>query len=387
MMAAIAAAKEGADVTLIEQNEKLGKKLYITGKGRCNLTNSCDVSDFFSNVVNNSKFLYSAVYSFTNKDLCDFFTGAGLKLKEERGNRMFPASDKSSDVIKTLEKVIKEEKIHVKLRTKITDLNSVKADAVVVATGGITYPSTGSTGDGYIFAEKAGHEIVEPVTALVPLVCKDSFIKELEGLSLRNVNVSITSKGKELYDGFGEMLFTKDGVSGPIILSASSVITRRLKKDNTDFILHIDLKPALDKETLNARILRDFEEQKNKEFKNSLNKLLPSKLVPVVVKLSGIDPYKKVNVITKQERTALTELLKDFPLQIDRCADVNQAVITSGGVSVKKIDPKTMESKIKKDLYFAGEVLDVDAYTGGFNLQIAFSTGWAAGKAAAKGTE
>ncbi len=387
MMAAIAAAREGADVTIIEKNEKLGKKLYITGKGRCNLTNSCDVTDFFSNVVNNSKFLYSAVYSFTNKDLYDFFEAEGLKLKEERGNRMFPASDKSSDVIKTLEKVIREEKIHVKLRTKVTDLDSVKADAVIVATGGITYPSTGSTGDGYVFAEKVGHDIVEPVTALVPLVCKDSFIKDLEGLSLRNVSATVTCKGKELYDSFGEMLFTKDGVSGPIILSASSVITRRLQKDNTDFVLHIDLKPALDKETLDGRILRDFEEQKNKEFKNSLSKLLPSKLVPVVVKLSGIDPYKKVNVITKQERTALVELLKDFKLQIDRCADVNQAVITSGGVSVKKIDPKTMESKIKKDLYFAGEVMDVDAYTGGFNLQIAFSTGWAAGKAAAKGTE
>ncbi|MCQ2530897.1 MAG: NAD(P)/FAD-dependent oxidoreductase [Lachnospiraceae bacterium] len=386
MMAAIAAAREGADVTLIEKNEKLGKKLYITGKGRCNLTNSCEVTDFFSNVVNNSKFLYSAVYSFTNKDLCDFFETAGLKLKEERGNRMFPASDKSSDVIKTLEKVIREEKIHVKLRTKVTDLDSVKADAVIVATGGITYPSTGSTGDGYVFAKNVGHEIVEPVTALVPLICKDSFIRDLEGLSLRNVAATVTKNGKELYHSFGEMLFTRDGVSGPIILSASSIITRKLSKDNKDFVLHLDLKPALDKDTLNARILRDFEEQKNKEFKNALGKLLPSKLVPVIVKLSGIDPYKKVNVITKQERLALTELLKDFQLQIDRCADVNQAVITSGGINIKKIDPKTMESKLKKDLYFAGEVLDVDAFTGGFNLQIAFSTGWAAGKAAAKGT-
>lgn len=387
MMAAIAAAREGADVTIIEKNEKLGKKLYITGKGRCNLTNSCEITDFFSNVVNNSKFLYSSVYSFTNKDLCDFFESEGLKLKEERGKRIFPASDKSSDVIKTLEKVIREEKIHVKLRTKVTDLDSLQSDAVIVATGGITYPSTGSTGDGYKFAESVGHEIIDPVTALVPLVCKEPFIKELEGLSLRNVAASVTGKGKELYSSFGEMLFTGDGVSGPIILSASSIITRKLKKDNSDFILHIDLKPALDKEELNARILRDFEEQKNKEFKNSLSKLLPAKLIPVIVSLSGIDPYKKVNAVTKQERTALTELLKDFKLQIDRCGDVNQAVITSGGISIKKIDPKTMESKLKNNLYFAGELLDVDAFTGGFNLQIAFSTGWAAGKAAAKGTE
>lgn len=381
MMAAIAAAKEGAKVTLFEKNEKLGKKLFITGKGRCNLTNACDISEFFSNVVNNEKFLFSAVYSFTNQDTCTFFENAGLPLKVERGNRVFPESDKSSDVIKTLEKVLRECNVKVRLRTEINDISEIDADAVIVATGGITYPSTGSTGDGYEFARKLGHDIKEPVPALVPLCTKEDFVGELEGLSLRNVAVSITKNDKEVYSDFGEMLFAKNAVTGPCILSASSYVGRELNK-GTEMVLHIDLKSALTEEQLDSRLLRDFEEQKNKEFKNALGKLLPAKMIPVIVRLSEIDPYKKVNEVTKNERQRLLKLLKNLEIHLTHTADVNQSVVTSGGISVKKIDPKTMESKLKKDVFFAGEVLDVDALTGGFNLQIAFSTGWAAGVAA-----
>jgi len=383
MMAAIAAAREGAEVTLFEKNEKLGKKLFITGKGRCNLTNACDISEFFSNVVNNEKFLYSAVYSFTNKDTCTLFEEAGLPLKIERGNRVFPESDKSSDVIKTLEKLLRENKVKVRLRTEIKDIENIDADAIIVATGGITYPSTGSTGDGYEFAKNIGHEIKPQVPALVPLCTKENFVSELEGLSLRNVAVSITKNGKEVYSDFGEMLFAKGAVTGPCILSASSYVGRELN-NGAEMALHIDLKSALTEEQLDSRILRDFEEQKNKEFKNCLGKLLPAKLIPVIVKLSGIDPYKKVNEVSKSERQLLLKLLKNFEVHLTHTADVNQSVITSGGISVKKIDPKTMESKIRPGVYFVGEVLDVDALTGGYNLQIAFSTGWAAGVAAGK---
>ena len=385
MMAAITAAKEGAQVTLYEKNEKLGTKLYITGKGRCNLTNFCEPSDFFPNVVSYPKFLYSAVSSFTSKDTCAFFEDAGLRLKVERGSRVFPQSDKSSDVIKTLEKELKANHVKVCLHTEIKDISELKEDAVIIATGGITYPSTGSTGDGYRFAERIGHNVRKPIQALVPILAKDDFIGRLEGLSLRNVSAVIKSGKKKYYEGFGEMLFTDRGVSGPLILSASSYIGRRLEEG--ECVLHIDLKPALSEEMLDARILRDFEEQKNKDFRNALGKLLPAKLIPVMVELSGIDPFKKVNTIPKKEREQLRGLIKDLPVHLERCADVNQAVITSGGVSVKKIDPKTMESKLQKNVYFAGEVLDVDALTGGFNLQIAFSTGYAAGKAAAKGTD
>ena len=384
MMAAIAAAEEGARVTLYEKNEKLGKKMYITGKGRCNLTNACEVSDFFSNIVSNEKFLYSAVYSFSEKDTCAFFEDAGLPLKVERGNRVFPASDKSSDVIKALEKKLKELHVTVRLRQEIKDLSAIKADAIIIATGGITYPSTGSTGDGYRFAESIGHAIRTPVPALVPLLSDDPCVSRLEGLSLRNVQIAIEQHGKEYYSGFGEMLFTSEGVSGPLILSASSYIGRALEEGKR-FLLHIDLKPALSEEMLDQRILRDFGEQKNKEFKNALGKLLPSSLIPVVVEKSGIDPYKQVNAITKAEREQLRKTIRDFTLPLTGTAGVNQAVITNGGIKVNKIDPKTMESKLQPGIYFAGEVLDVDALTGGFNLQIAFSTGWAAGKAAAKG--
>lgn len=385
MMAAITAAEEGASVTLLEKNEKLGKKLYITGKGRCNLTNSCELPAFFGNIPRGEKFLYSSVYSFSNADTCQFFEDAGLPLKEERGGRIFPVSDKSSDVIRTLERKLKECGVKVQLKTEVKDLAKIDADALIIATGGLSYQSTGSTGDGFRFAKELGHKVSKAFPSLVPLICKESFIRQLEGLSLRNVSVSITADGKGIFEQFGEMLFTKDGVSGPVILTASSEICRLLDQEK-EFLLHIDLKPSLSIEQLDKRVLRDFEGEKNKAFKNSLGKLLPAKLIPVIVEQSGIDPFKKVNEITKKERTELIRLLKDLRLTIEKTADFDQAVITSGGVSLKEIDPKTMESKKQPGIFFAGEVLDADAYTGGFNLQIAFSTGRAAGKAAARET-
>ena len=384
MMAAITAAEAGASVTLLEKNEKLGKKLYITGKGRCNLTNTCELPAFFDNIPRGNKFLYSAIYSFSNTDTCSFFEDAGLALKEERGGRIFPVSDKSSDVIRTLEKRLREAGVKVCLKTEVKDLSSIDADAIIIATGGLSYQTTGSTGDGFRFAESIGHSIKEPVPSLVPLLCSDPFIKELEGLSLRNINVTVTADGKKVFDQFGEMLFTANGVSGPVILTASSEIGRMLNQNKKAFLLHIDLKPSLGSEQLDKRILRDFESEQNKAFKNSLSRLLPAKMIPVVIALSGIDPFKKVHEITKKERTGLVSLLKDLPLHLTETAGFEQAVITSGGVGLKEIDPKTMESKKQAGIYFAGEVIDADAYTGGFNLQIAFSTGRAAGTAAAK---
>ena len=384
MMAAITAAEAGASVTLLEKNEKLGKKLYITGKGRCNLTNTCELPAFFDNIPRGNKFLYSAIYSFSNADTCAFFEDAGLALKEERGGRIFPVSDKSSDVIRTLEKRLKESGVKVRLKTEVKDLSSIDADAIIIATGGLSYQSTGSTGDGFRFAESIGHSIKEPVPSLVPLLCSDPFIKELEGLSLRNINVTVTADGKKVFDQFGEMLFTSNGVSGPVILTASSEIGRMLNQKKKAFILHIDLKASLSSEQLDKRILRDFEGEQNKAFKNSLSRLLPAKMIPVVIALSGIDPFKKVNEITREERTKLVSLLKDMQLHLIETAGFEQAVITSGGVGLKEIDPKTMESKKQSGIYFAGEVIDADAYTGGFNLQIAFSTGRAAGAAAAQ---
>lgn len=384
MMAAISAAREGADVTLYEKNPKLGKKLFITGKGRCNLTNGCDVSEFFDNVVTNSKFLYSAIYSFTNVDTMAFFEGHGLKLKEERGQRIFPTSDRSSDVIKTLEKALKDAGVRVVLNREIKSVNELNEDAIIIATGGLSYQSTGSTGDGYVFAQAIGHEIVKPQPSLVPIRLKEPYVKQLEGLSLRNISIRITNwKGDELYSDFGEMLFTSRGVSGPVILSASSVAGRYINTKG-DCTLHIDLKPALNEEQLDDRILRDFEGTRNRDFRNSLDKLLPTKLIPVIVNLSGIDPFKKVNKITRQERESLVKLLKDFCFEINKTEGFEQAVVTSGGVSVKNINPSTMESKLQKNIYFAGEVIDVDAFTGGFNIQIALSTGFLAGQSAAK---
>ena len=386
MMAAIAASKNGADVTLIEKNEKLGKKLFITGKGRCNLTNACDIDEFFNNVKTNDKFLYSAIHSFSNEDVCAFFEEAGLKLKEERGMRVFPQSDKSSDVIKTLESELRRLKVKIKLNTEVKSLDELDCDAVIVATGGLSYKSTGSTGDGYIFAKELGHKIIEPIPSLVPLIVKEEFVKELEGLSFRNIKIKIAKEkdAKPIFEDFGEMLFTNNGVSGPVILSASASCGRKIKEEPLKYKLFIDLKPALDEKQLDQRILRDFEESKNKVFKNSLSKLLPSKMIPVVVKLSKINPEKRVNEISKKERENLLSLLKRLMFTIEKLDSFERAVITKGGIDVRKIDPKTMESRLKENVYFAGEVLDVDAYTGGFNLQIAFSTGWAAGMAASK---
>lgn len=392
MMAAIAAADKGAQVILLEKNEKLGKKLYITGKGRCNITNSCPTQDFFDNVVSNPKFLYSAIYTFDQSAVCGFLEGEGLRLKEERGQRIFPESDKSSDVIKTLERALKKRNVQIRLNTcadrVATDENgfsrvitskgeSIKADALIIATGGLSYKSTGSTGDGYKFAVKMGHKIKDTEPSLVPLRAKEDYIKDLEGLSLRNVSLSM-----EEFSDFGEMLFTADGISGPLVLTASSELCRKIAAAQNGISAAIDLKPALTAEQLDQRILRDFSEKKNKAFKNSLNKLLPSKMIPVIVNLSHIDPDKKVNEVTREERKRLTELIKAFPLTIIGNKGFEQAVITQGGVNVREVDASTMESKIVRNVYFAGEVLDVDAYTGGFNLQIAWSTGYLAGMSA-----
>ena len=385
MMAAISAAMSGAKVTLLEKNEKLGKKLYITGKGRCNLTNACDTEDIFENIVTNRKFMYSAIYSFPNTETVSFFEKRGLKLKEERGKRIFPASDKSSDVIKTLEKALREEGVKVCLNTEVNDIESLDCDALVIATGGLSYPSTGSTGDGYRFAKELGHKVTDTVPALVPLVVEEEYAGFMEGLSLKNIEVKVMdADGRELHRDFGEMLFTAHGVSGPVILSASSRIAGKLEKTPGSLKLIIDLKPALDEKQLDARILRDFGENRNKHFKNSLNKLLPARMIPVIIALSGIDENKKVNEITKEERTGLAGLIKGLTFTLSRSEGFGQAVITQGGVSVKDINPSTMESRLRPGLYFAGEVLDVDAFTGGFNIQIALSTGWLAGQSAAE---
>lgn len=392
MFAAIAAAENGHDVSLLEKNEKLGKKLYITGKGRCNITNACDTEELFKNVPHNAKFLYSAFYSYDNFRVIQFFEEHGLKVKTERGNRIFPESDHSSDVIRTLQKVLSDKGVEVKLFTKVLKLQikeskvfgvildngeKIKADAVVVATGGFSYQSTGSTGDGYVFARESGHALISPVPSLVPFEAEESYVKELQGLSLKNVTVSIFQKNKKIYEDFGEMLFTHFGVSGPLILSASSLVNEQIRQGKLS--MTIDLKPALTEEQLDKRILRDFEENQNKQFKNSVQRLLPSKLIPVIIKLSGIHPDKKVNVITKEERMQLVCCIKHFPLTLVGLRDFNEAIITRGGVSVKDVNPSTMESKKVSGLYFAGEVLDSDALTGGFNLQIAWSTGFLAG--------
>lgn len=414
MFAAYFAAKNGHKVTLLEQNEKLGKKLYITGKGRCNITNASDMEDLFANVCSNEKFLYSAFYSYTNDQVVEFFESYGLRTKVERGNRVFPVSDHSSDVIATLTRALKDVGVEVKLFTKVKKLiteeycdengetvvaekktgllkqvvkgvvlddnTKMMADAVVLATGGISYPSTGATGDGYRFAEGLNHKIIEPTPSLVPFEIQESWVTEMQGLALKNVAVTIEREGKKIYNDFGEMLFTHFGVSGPMILSASASIKPAYFKDfEHEMTLKIDLKPALDKDQLDKRILKDFEEAKNKQYKNSIQKLLPSKMIPIIIKLSGIDPDKQVNEITKEERTKLVELLKGLPMTIIGLRGWNEAIITKGGVSVKQVNPSTMESKLVNGLYFAGELLDLDAMTGGYNLQIAWSTGYLAG--------
>ena len=394
MFAAYFAAAGGNQVTLLEKNEKLGKKIYITGKGRCNLTNACDVEELFGNVKSNSKFLYSAFYGYDNSRVVDFFEDHGMPTKIERGNRVFPVSDKSSDVISTLQKALRGQHVDIKLNTTVRDIltkdsgtsvsgvllddgTKIYADDVIIATGGLSYPSTGSTGDGYRMAKTLGHSVTECTPSLVPFNVRESWVKELQGLSLKNTAIKIYNGKKKLYEDFGEMLFTHFGVSGPMILSASASIKQNLIKE--PLTMYIDLKPALSVEALDKRILREFEEAKNKQFKNSINKLLPAKMIPVIIELSQIDPDKKVNEISKEERNRLLELLKKLPVTLDGPRGWNEAIITKGGIKVKEVNPSTMESKLIRNLFFAGEVLDLDAYTGGFNLQIAWSTGYLAG--------
>ena len=394
MMAAISAADSGAEVILIEKNEKLGKKVYITGKGRCNITNESDVENLLKNVRSNPKFLYSAFYTFDSYRMMEFLEGEGLKLKTERGNRVFPESDKSSDVIKTLKKALEKRKVKIVLNTKVLNIDikdgichgvivqsgdksgSYTADKVIVATGGCSYQSTGSTGDGYRFAKDADIKVTKCYPSLVPFNIGSDIPKRLQGLSLRNVKVTLSDKGKVLYEELGEMLFTHFGVSGPLVLSASTLASG---KDVSQMELSIDLKPALSKEQLDERILRDFSENRNSYFKNSLPRLLPAKMIPVIVELSGIDEKKQVNNITKEERNRLVNLLKGLTFKVESLRGFNEAIITKGGVSVKEINPGTMEAKKVKGLFFAGEVLDLDAVTGGYNLQIAWSTGYLAG--------
>lgn len=399
MFAAIVAAKNGHQVTLYEKNEKLGKKIFITGKGRCNITNAADMEELFDAVVTNSKFLYSSFYGYTNQNVIDFFENAGVPVKIERGNRVFPISDHSSDVIRALEREMKKVGVKVCLNTEVKSVEAEKgkfdkvvlkdtttqtADACIVATGGLSYRSTGSTGDGFRFAENVGHKVTQCFPSLVPMETKEPWICELQGLSLRNVEAKILDGKKELYKDFGEMLFTHFGVSGPLIISASSYVGKKFMDKNgqkKELTLEIDLKPALTEEQLDQRVLRDFEENHNRQFKNAITKLFPTKLIPVMLELGGIDPEKKVNSIEKEERKQFVHLIKHFRMTLTGLRDYPEAIITKGGVNVKEIDPGTMESKLVKGLYFAGEVLDLDALTGGFNLQIAWSTGYAAGNA------
>lgn len=396
MMAAVSAAGQGHRVLLLEQNEKLGKKLFITGKGRCNVTNACEKEKFFENIVSNPKFLYSAYSAFDNRQMMAFLEEAGCPLKTERGERVFPVSDHSSDVIMALQRMLKKYQVEVRLQAKAKKLLTVSqeqrirgviladgtqenADAVIVATGGLSYRTTGSTGDGYRMAqeEAVGHQVKEPVPALVPFTVSEKWCGELQGLSLKNVSLIMRDGRKEIYRGFGEMLFTHFGISGPLVLSASSFYGRCKKK--AEVTCELDLKPALTEQQLDKRILRDFEENHKKQYKNVLNGLFPAKLVPVMISLSGILPEKKIHEITKEERKGLVDLTKHLVLHITGTRDFAEAVITQGGILVKEVNPSTMESRRIKGLYFAGEVLDLDALTGGFNLQIAWSTGYLAG--------
>ena len=391
MMAAIEAAKCGNTVTLFEKNEKLGKKLYITGKGRCNITNDILPNDFLLNVVSNPKFLFSSIYNFTPYDTEDYFKNLGVDLTVERGGRVFPTSNKSSDFIKAFTKDLEKHNVTVKLNSKvnriITKDNRVVGlevnneifdfEKVIISTGGLSYPLTGSTGDGYTFSRKLGHTVIDTAPALVPINLTSKAVSKLAGLSLKNVSLSVYTKDNRLISTkFGEMLFTHTGISGPIVISTSSLINRL---DLKGMYVSIDLKPALDEEKLDNRILRDFEELKNKDFKNSLNKLLPKSLIPVIIELSNIDENKKINQISTEERLRLVKLLKDLRFNISSLGGYNEAIVTAGGINTKEINPKTMESKIIKNLFFAGEVIDVDAYTGGYNIQIALSTGVLAG--------
>lgn len=391
MMAAGTAGRRGLDVTLIEKNERLGRKLLITGKGRCNITNDMDVEGLISNVPVNGKFLYSAFYTFSNDDLLNLFHDLGLATKVERGGRVFPASDKALDVVKALQKYITQNGVRVLhgeveqvlakegqvYQVVLKDGSRLACEAVVVATGGVSYPLTGSTGDGYRFAEENGHTVTRLKPALVPLEVIEEWVTEVQGLALKNISISVyNNRNKQIYTDFGEMLFTHFGVSGPVILSASSHLDKPVEKE---YRLVIDLKPALSPAELDERIQRDFAKYINKIYANALGDLLPKKLIPIIIHLSGIDPEKKVNQITKDEREKLGWILKNLTLTIKRFRPLSEAIITSGGVKVEEVNPSTMESKLVNGLFFTGEVLDVNAYTGGFNLQIAFSTGYLAG--------
>jgi len=407
MMAAISAAEEINDINtkneviLIEKMNMLGKKLLITGKGRCNITSSLEIDDFIKNIPGNGMFLHSAFKQFDNKDIIDFLDKQGLQVKEERGNRIFPVTDKSFDVLECFKRKLRSLGVNIKLNTKVNNIiikdgqavgvktedEEIFADKIVLSTGGKSYPLTGSDGNGYELARKIGHTITEIKPSLVPLeIYEKKLCNDLQGLSLRNVKIKILEieKNKVIYDDFGEMIFTHFGISGPIILSSSAHLVRYKNIEdllkNKKIKLYIDFKPALTAEQLDKRILRDFEETKNKQFKNSLDKLLPKKLIDTVIEKTGIDENKKVNEVTKKERELLCNLLKNFELVIKDFRPIEEAIITKGGINIKEINPKTMESKIIQNLYFAGEIIDVDAYTGGFNLQIAFSTGYVAGK-------
>ena len=391
MMAAYAAGMCGHEVTLLEQNEKLGKKIYITGKGRCNFTNASPLEEIMQAVVSNPKFLYSAFYTFSNDAVMDFFENQGMPYKIERGNRAFPVSDHASDVIRALERAMKEQDVRIRLHTQVrellieddkatgvllTDGGKIMADSLILATGGLSYPTTGSTGDGHTMAKNSGHKIVTPRPALVPLTTKEEYILRMQGLSLKNVSLKIKDEKRVIYDAFGEMLFTHFGVSGPLVLSASSVLSRHFPRE---YQAYIDLKPALSEEVLNERLLREFSERPNQHIKAVFQQLLPAKMIPVMIELSQISMDKPVNAITKEKRRRLVGLFKAFPFTITGTRGFKEAIITQGGVSVKDIDPATMESKRIKDLYLVGELLDLDALTGGYNLQIAWSTGYLAG--------
>ncbi len=404
MMAAIFSARNDNQVILIEQNEKLGKKLFITGKGRCNVTNDSDSETLLSNVVSNYKFLYSGFYEFDSAACKRFFEDLGVELKTERGDRVFPKSDHSSDIIRALENELGRLKVEIRKNTKVTDLvveeiepaeddkhaptkrvkgvvvqnkQKLLADSVILATGGVSYPLTGASKDGMLMCEKYGHKVTDLYPALVPLLTKETWSHELMGLALKNVNATIKQGKKVLYEGFGEMLFTHKGVSGPLILSASSLVTKKFQKGDLD--LYIDLKPALTEEQLDKRILRDFDEMKKKQLRNAMAKLLPSRLIAPVIRMAEISEEKIVTEITKEERLRLVHTLKNLKLVVTGTADFNEAIITQGGISVKNVNPSTMESKVVAGLFIAGECLDLDAFTGGFNLQIAWSTGYLAG--------
>lgn len=386
IMASLAASDNNNKVYLIEKNEKIGKKLFITGKGRCNITNNKNIEDFFPNILRNNKFLYSSLYTLTNIDLMNFFEGEGLKLKVERGDRVFPQSDKSSDVIKILEKKIEEKNIELNLNTEVleitknegifninTNKGSFSVDKLIIATGGKSYEATGSTGDGYKFAEKFGHSVTDIYPGLVGFTLSDPWISDLSGITLKNVELIMKIKKKQ-YKEFGDILFTMKGISGPIVLKLSSYIL-----DNENVKLFLDLKPKLDHKTLDNRLLREFSENQNKEIKTVLQNLLIKKLIPVFLEEINMSEDKKINQITSQERERIIQKMKSFPLNFKEKAGFREAVITIGGISTKEINPSTMESKIVENLYFAGELINVDALTGGYNLQIAFSTGYLAG--------